>query len=65
LCALRPLKAAELCNVLGRSDPRELTRSHLKPMREAGQIELRYPRSVKHPHQAYLVLGNAQENRHA
>jgi ATP-dependent DNA helicase RecG len=65
LCALRPFTAAELCNVLGRSDPRELTRSHLKPMREAGQIELRYPESVKHPHQAYLVPENAQENRHA
>jgi ATP-dependent DNA helicase RecG len=61
LCALRPFTAVELCNVFDRSDPRELARSHLKPMRTAGQIELLYPESIKHPHQAYFVPERAKE----
>lgn len=61
LCALRPFTAAELGSLLGRTDPRELTRDHLKPMREAGQLVLRYPESAKHPHQAYLVPGTTAE----
>ena len=63
LCALRPFSAAELCQILGRSDARELTRDHLKPMREAGQLALRYPDKEKHPHQAYLVPKD-RENEH-
>ncbi|MDO8291164.1 MAG: ATP-binding protein [Parvibaculum sp.] len=56
LCALRPYTAQELCQILGRSDSRELTRTHLKPMREARVLTLLYPESEKHPHQAYLTL---------
>jgi ATP-dependent DNA helicase RecG len=56
LCALRPYSALELCQILGRSDARELTRSHLKPMREAGTLTLLYPESEKHPHQAYQAV---------
>lgn len=55
LCALRAFTAAELCKVLGRSNTGELTRDHLKPMREAGELTLLFPESEKHPHQAYLV----------
>lgn len=55
LCALRAFSAVALCRVLGRSNSGELTRDHLKPMREAGQLALLYPESEKHPHQAYLV----------
>lgn len=40
--------APELCQVLGRSDARELTRLHLKPLREAGVLTLLYPESEKH-----------------
>jgi ATP-dependent DNA helicase RecG len=56
LCALRPYSALELCQILGRSDARELTRSHLKPLREAGVLTLLYPESEKHPHQAYQAV---------
>ncbi|MDD3761634.1 MAG: ATP-binding protein [Acidithiobacillus sp.] len=55
LCALRAFSAVELCRVLGRSNAGELTRNHLKPMREAGQLNLLYPESEKHPHQAYVA----------
>ena len=64
LCTLRPFTAVELCDVLGRSDPRELARSHLKALRETGQLELLYPESVKHPHQAYRTPRHSQEDRH-
>jgi ATP-dependent DNA helicase RecG len=53
LCSLRPYTAQELCLILGRSNPRELSRLHLKPMRELGALSLQYPESEKHPHQAY------------
>ncbi|MGU5617065.1 ATP-binding protein [Aeromonas caviae] len=53
LCSLRPYTAQELCLILGRSNPRELSRLHLKPMRELGVLSLQYPESEKHPHQAY------------
>ena len=43
LCSLRPFSAAELCEVMGRRDPRELTRDHLKPLRMEGQLDLLYP----------------------
>lgn len=55
LCSVRPFSATELCELFGRKDPRDLTRNHLKPMREAGQLILRFPESTKHPHQAYMV----------
>lgn len=63
LCALRPYTAQELCQVLGRSDARELTRLHLKPMREAGILTLLYPESEKHPNQAYCTVdeGNKEQ----
>ncbi len=55
LCSLRPFSAAELCQALGRRYPRELTRHHLKPLRAAGHLELLYPESENHPHQAYTT----------
>jgi len=62
LCALRPFTAQELCQILERSDSRELTRLHLKPMRDAGILTLLYPESEKHPHQAYRTVGNDKEH---
>ncbi|MDR1063832.1 MAG: putative DNA binding domain-containing protein [Azoarcus sp.] len=64
LCALRPYSALGLCQILGRSDARELTRSYLKPMREAGVLTLLYPESEKHPHQAYQAVSNAGHEMH-
>ena len=61
LCALRAFTAQELCQILERSDSRELTRLHLKPMRDAGILTLLYPESEKHPHQAYRTVGNDKE----
>ncbi|MDR1275271.1 MAG: putative DNA binding domain-containing protein [Candidatus Accumulibacter sp.] len=65
LCALRPYSALELCQILGRSDVRELTRSHLKPLREAGVLTLLYPESEKHPHQAYQTVSKAWHEMHS
>lgn len=56
LCALRSYSAQELSQILGRKDSRELTRMHLKPMRESGMLTLLYPESEKHPHQAYRTV---------
>ncbi|KGM42118.1 ATP-dependent DNA helicase RecG [Aquabacterium sp. NJ1] len=55
LCELRPFTVVELCRVLGRSDPKELRRTYLRPLREAGLLTLLYPETEKHPHQAYVV----------
>lgn len=56
LCSLRPCTANDLAHVLGDRDPGELKRLHLKPLREAGQLALKYPETEKHPHQAYLTV---------
>ena len=56
LCSLRPCTANDLARVLGDRDPGELKRLHLKPLREAGQLALKYPETEKHPHQAYLTV---------
>jgi hypothetical protein len=56
LCSLRPCTATDLARVLGDRDPGELKRLHLKPLREAGQLALKYPETEKHPHQAYLTV---------
>ncbi|QLF93739.1 putative DNA binding domain-containing protein [Pseudomonas sp. ABC1] len=61
LCALRPYTAQDLSQILGRKDSRELTRTHLKPMREAGILTLLYPESEKHPHQAYRTVREDKE----
>jgi ATP-dependent DNA helicase RecG len=64
LCALQPFTAAELCRLLGRSSPNELTRAHLKPLREAGKLALLYPESAKHPHQAYMTTNDNRKPDH-
>ena len=65
LCALRPFTVSELCQVLGRSDTKELRRTYLRPLREAGELTLLYPESEKHPHQAYVTANNQkQESDH-
>jgi ATP-dependent DNA helicase RecG len=63
LCSVRAFTAQELCQILGRSDSRELTRLHLKPMREAGILTLQYPESEKHPLQAYRISNNDSAGR--
>ena len=56
LCALRPFTVLALCQALGRRDAKELRRTHLRPLREAGLLALKFPETEKHPHQAYLTV---------
>ncbi|EYC50232.1 ATP-dependent DNA helicase RecG [Hylemonella gracilis str. Niagara R] len=62
LCSQRPCTAADLARLLGNRDPGELKRLHLKPLREAGQLILKYPETEKHPHQAYLTVREQSED---
>ena len=59
LCGLQSHTAAQLCAILQRKDPNDLTRDYLKPMREAGELALLYPESPKHPFQAYRACHQA------
>lgn len=56
LCAVHPHTVVELCQALNRRDTKELRRKHLRPLREAGLLALKYPETEKHPHQAYLTV---------
>ena len=53
LCRWRTLKAVEVAYLLGNREFQALRRDHLRPMVEAGQLELTYPTMEKHPEQAY------------
>lgn len=61
LCRLQAFTAAELCQVLGRTDAHELRRAYLRPLRDQGLIELKFPESEKHPNQAYLTVALGDE----
>ncbi|MGB8146339.1 MAG: ATP-binding protein, partial [Chromatiaceae bacterium] len=61
LCALHPFTVSELCQVLGRSDTKELRRTYLRPLREEGLLSLKYPETEKHPHQAYIAAGDEDQ----
>ncbi|MDY0071115.1 MAG: ATP-binding protein [Thauera sp.] len=63
LCRLQAFTVAQLCQILNRSDAKELRRTYLRPMREAGLLRLKYPETEKHPHQAYIAT-QAENNRH-
>ena len=63
LCRLQAFTAAELCQVLGRTDTHELRRAYLRPLREQGLIELKFPESEKHPNQAYLTVALVDERK--
>lgn len=52
LCAFCELSAVELASVLD-IRPDNLTRRHLTPMVEAGELSRRYPDVPNHPEQAY------------
>ncbi|WP_066098731.1 ATP-binding protein [Xanthomonas massiliensis] len=62
LCALRPYTVAELCQVLGRRDTKELRRTYLRPLRDEGRLALKYPETEKHPHQAYATVERVVES---
>lgn len=61
LCAWQPLTKEQLATLL-RKDRDYLRNKHLIPMVRDGQLALRYPESAKHPHQAYVVADDRQEN---
>jgi predicted ArsR family transcriptional regulator len=52
LCAHRELTAVELASLLD-IRPDNLTRRHLTPMVERGELSRRYPDVPNHPDQAY------------
>jgi ATP-dependent DNA helicase RecG len=56
LCAVRAFSADEICEVLGRRDPKDLVRSHLTPMREAGELSYTIPEMPNHPEQRYFTI---------
>ncbi|WP_282756233.1 ATP-binding protein [Desulfuromonas thiophila] len=58
LCSIQPLSAEELCNLMGRRDTKDLVRSHLTPMREAGELSYTIPEMPNHPEQKYVAIGD-------
>ncbi len=52
LCDWRPLKAAELSGIIGRSE-KYLLRNFIAPLREAEALEYLHPEMPNHPEQAY------------
>ncbi len=60
LCGLQSHTAAQLCAILQRKDPNDLTRDYLGPMREAGELALLYPES---PSASRTNAARRQEHR--
>lgn len=56
LCSIQSLSAEELCNLMGRRDTKDLVRSHLTPMREAGELNYTIPEMPNHPDQKYVTV---------
>jgi len=54
LCRWRSLRGEELATLLGK-DLKYLRNKHLTEMVQSGQLNLLYPESPNHPHQAYLA----------
>lgn len=55
LCTWRQSSARELAGWLHDRDPRELTRSYLRPMVAAGRLALTFPEMPNHPDQQYTL----------
>ncbi len=55
LCAWQPLSARELAAHLGRKDARDLTRTYLRPMIDAGELAYTIPKMPNHPEQKYTL----------
>lgn len=53
LCRWKSLKVNELAALLGNRDESALRRDHLKPMVDAGELELTHQEMINHPDQAY------------
>lgn len=60
LCAWTPLSVEQLATFLDK-DRHYLRNKHLIPMVRDGQLRFRYPETAKHPHQAYVADGDAEE----
>jgi ATP-dependent DNA helicase RecG len=56
LCAWRPLSAAEIAFLLGRTRD-HLLNEHIRPMVASGDLLPTLPDQPKHPRQAYRVSG--------
>ncbi|MFU8806711.1 MAG: ATP-binding protein [Bradymonadaceae bacterium] len=55
LCRWRPLGARELAILLGNRDVLGLTRMHLRPMIQAGDLDYTIEKMPKHPRQQYTL----------
>lgn len=55
LCRAVPMSAREITEALGRKDPRELTRRHLRPMLATGRLAYTIPQMPNHPDQKYTI----------
>lgn len=55
LCANHPMSARELASHLGGRDARDLARTYLRPMLDAGQIAYTIPQMPNHPDQKYTT----------
>lgn len=55
LCAWQALSARELAELLGGRDPRDLTRTYLRPLVAAGRLAYTVHQMPNHPDQKYLA----------
>ena len=53
LCAWQALSAEQLTEILGKTDKKNLVRTHLNPMINDGLLTYTYPDMVNHPQQKY------------
>lgn len=56
LCTLHPWRPIELTRLLGFADAKDLTKRHLAPMVDSGQLERTHPEEPAHPRQAYRAV---------
>ncbi len=55
LCAVAAWSAAELAQLLGNRDAKNLVNLHLRPMKDAGQLVYLHPEMPNHPQQKYVL----------
>ncbi|MFP4098421.1 MAG: ATP-binding protein [Alphaproteobacteria bacterium] len=55
LCTWQALSAEQLTEILGKTDKKNLVRTHLNPMVNDGELAYTYPDMVNHPQQKYTV----------
>ncbi len=54
ICSIQPFSAAQLATILERN-PHRLQEKYLKPMVDAGDLDMLFPNAPKHKKQAYIA----------